>query len=181
MQRSGSSPSRLYCSSLFCECPKFCDLAKQRRKIFWGVSEVGKNDFSLYFCWRCVVFLVLYYSSAAIARLCFDPDPDSHYTGLQSDELMSDLVNLFTASKGGRTLWERLKTRMGSGRRSRRNDRKVMERVFTPKDAVRLILDLEMPKNRCSTCPTCIPWCVACMQGVFNRMRDAFKCAVEHI
>ena len=53
---------------------------------------------------------------------------------------MSDLVNLFTASKGGRTLWERLKTRMGSGRRSRRNDRKVMERVFTPKDAVRLIL-----------------------------------------
>ena len=68
MQRSGSSPSRLYCSSLFCECLKFCDLAKQRRKIFWGVSEVGKNDFSLYSCWRCVVFLVLYYSSAAIAR-----------------------------------------------------------------------------------------------------------------
>ena len=68
MQRSGSSPSRLDCSSLFCECPNFCDLAKQRRKIFWGVSEVGKNDFSLYFCWRCVVLLVLYYFSAAIAR-----------------------------------------------------------------------------------------------------------------
>ena len=72
MQRSGSSPSRLYCSSLFCECPNFCDLAKQRRKIFWGVSEVGKNDFSLYFCWRCVVFLVLYYFSAAIARLVWE-------------------------------------------------------------------------------------------------------------
>ena len=57
-QRSASSPSRLYCSSLFCECPKFCDLAKQRRKIFEGVSEVGKDDFSLYFFWRCVVFLV---------------------------------------------------------------------------------------------------------------------------
>ena len=70
-----------------------------------------------------------------------------HYAGLQSDELMSDLVNLFTASKGGRTLWERLKTRMGSGRRSRRNDRKVMERVFTPKDAVRLILDLKIPEK----------------------------------
>ena len=67
-QRSASSPSRLSCSSLFCECPKFCDLAKQRRKIFGGVSEVGKDDFSLYFFWRCVVFLVLYYSSAAIAR-----------------------------------------------------------------------------------------------------------------
>ena len=52
----------------FCECPKFCDLAKQRRKSFGGVSEVGKDDFSLYFFWRCVVFLVLYFSSAVIAR-----------------------------------------------------------------------------------------------------------------
>ena len=42
----------------FCECPKFCDLAKQRRKTLGGVSDVGKDDFSLYFFWRCVVFLV---------------------------------------------------------------------------------------------------------------------------
>ena len=76
-QHSASSPSRLYCSSLFCECPKFCDLAKHRRKIFGGVSEVGKDDFSLYFFWRCVVFLVLYYSSAAIARLSFSSSPPS--------------------------------------------------------------------------------------------------------
>ena len=33
----------------FGECPKFCDLAKQRRKIVWGVSEVGEDDFLLYF------------------------------------------------------------------------------------------------------------------------------------
>ena len=37
----------------FCECPKFWDLAKQRHKMFWGVSEVGKDDFSLYFIWLC--------------------------------------------------------------------------------------------------------------------------------
>ena len=36
-------------SVFFCECPKFCDLAKQRRKTFGGVSEVGKDDFSVYF------------------------------------------------------------------------------------------------------------------------------------
>ena len=42
----------------FCVCPKFCDLAKQRRKIFVGVSEVGKNDFALYIFWLCVFFLV---------------------------------------------------------------------------------------------------------------------------
>ena len=53
---------------LFGECPKFCDLAKQRRKIVGGVSEVGNDDFSLYFLWRCVIFLVFYFSSAAIAR-----------------------------------------------------------------------------------------------------------------
>ena len=46
---------------LFCECPKFCDLAKQRRKIFGGVSEVGKIDFALYFFWLCVFFLVFYF------------------------------------------------------------------------------------------------------------------------
>ena len=51
----------------FCGCPKFCDLAKQRRKTFGGVSEVGKNDFSLFFFWLCVFFLVFYFSSAAIA------------------------------------------------------------------------------------------------------------------
>ena len=51
----------------FGECPIFCDLAKQRRKIVGAVSEVGKADFSLYFCWRCVFFSLFYFSSAAIA------------------------------------------------------------------------------------------------------------------
>ena len=45
----------------FCEGPKFCDLAKQRRKNFWGVSEVGKDDFLLYFFWLCVFFLVFFF------------------------------------------------------------------------------------------------------------------------
>ena len=53
----------------FGECPKlFCDLAKQRRKIVGGVSEVGGDDFSLYFFWRCVIFFFFNFSSAAIAR-----------------------------------------------------------------------------------------------------------------
>ena len=45
----------------FGECPKFCDLAEQRRKIVGGVSEVGNDDFSLYFFWRCVIFLVFFF------------------------------------------------------------------------------------------------------------------------
>ena len=47
-------------SCFFCECPKFFDLAKQRRKMFLGVSEVGKIDFALYFCWLCVCFVIFY-------------------------------------------------------------------------------------------------------------------------
>ena len=45
----------------FCVCPKFCDLAEQHRKIFVGVSEVGKIDFALYFFWLCVFFLVFHF------------------------------------------------------------------------------------------------------------------------
>ena len=52
----------------FGECPKFCNLAKQRRKIVGGVSEVGKIDFSLYVFWRCVIFLVFYFSSVRSLR-----------------------------------------------------------------------------------------------------------------
>ena len=47
----------------FGECPKFCDLVKQRPKIVGGVSEDGKDDFLLFFFWRCVIFLVFYFSS----------------------------------------------------------------------------------------------------------------------
>ena len=46
---------------LCCVCPKFCDLAKQRRKTFVVVSEVGKIDFALYFFWLCVFFLVFHF------------------------------------------------------------------------------------------------------------------------
>ena len=45
----------------FCECPKFCDLAKQRRKSFGGVAEVGEDDVSLYFFWLCVFLLGFFF------------------------------------------------------------------------------------------------------------------------
>ena len=52
--------ARLYLA--FCVCLKFYHLAKQRRKTFGGVSEVGKNDFSFYFCHLCVFFLFFFFS-----------------------------------------------------------------------------------------------------------------------
>ena len=47
---------------VFCVCLNFEDHAKQWRKIFKGVSEVGKNIFSVYFCRLCVFFLVFHFS-----------------------------------------------------------------------------------------------------------------------
>ena len=47
---------------VFCVSPNFDNLARQRCKIVWGVSEVGKNDFSVYLCRLCVFFLVFYFS-----------------------------------------------------------------------------------------------------------------------
>ena len=45
---------------VFCVCLNFDDLAKQWRKIFGGVSEVGKKAFSIYFCQLCVFLLVFF-------------------------------------------------------------------------------------------------------------------------
>ena len=59
----------------FCECPKFCSLAKQRHKIFWGVSEVGKDDFSLYFILLCVFFLVLRCGDGGGSPCPYPPHP----------------------------------------------------------------------------------------------------------
>ena len=50
-----------------CECPKFCDLAKHRRKFFWGGSEVGKINFALFFS-GCASFSWFFFSSVAIAQ-----------------------------------------------------------------------------------------------------------------
>ena len=75
----------------FGECPIFCDLAKQRRKIVGGVSEVGKEDFSLYFCWRCVFFSLFYFSSAAIARYV---TPDSFHQFMTGFNPLPHVLNL---------------------------------------------------------------------------------------
>ena len=85
----------------FCECPKFCDLAKQRRKTFRGVSEVGKDDFSLYFIWLCIFFFVFYFSSAAIARRrrCRGGAGTATTIGSANHELSEELVHSFHPPK----------------------------------------------------------------------------------
>ena len=71
----------------FCVCPKFYDLAKQRRKVFWGVSEVGKNDFSVY-CSRLCVFFLGFFFPAVIAR---QPTTIANETFRPDDDRMSSM------------------------------------------------------------------------------------------
>ena len=51
---------------VFCWCPKFCDFAKQRRKMFWEVSEAGENEFPA-LSFPAVPFSSSFFFSAAIA------------------------------------------------------------------------------------------------------------------
>ena len=44
----------------FCECPKFCDLAKQRREIFWGFLRSGKSILRFIFS-GCASFSLFFF------------------------------------------------------------------------------------------------------------------------
>ena len=64
----------------FCECTKFCDLAEQRQKFFLGVSEVGTNDFALYFFRLCPLFLVFLFLLLQLRD--GSPHTDTSHVGL---------------------------------------------------------------------------------------------------
>ena len=86
-----------------CECPKFCDLPKQRRKFFLGVSDVGKIDFSLYFFWWCVFFLFFFFFCCDRATL-----PCGQASINVFLDLALDFLNLFLRSGIGTTSHSRL-------------------------------------------------------------------------
>ena len=52
----------------FCECPKFCDLAKKRCKMFFGGFPGRKDRFCALFFLVVRLFLGFLFSSAAIGR-----------------------------------------------------------------------------------------------------------------
>ena len=62
---------------VFCECPRFCDLAKQRHKTFLGVTESGKNYFPFKFSGCTCFSWFLLFLSAAVPRRRLVPPWDS--------------------------------------------------------------------------------------------------------
>ena len=72
----------------------------------------------------------------------------AEYGGLTQRGAEDALVDLFTRNQHGRALWDRINTRVSSSRRVAKRCREGRAKVFSGQEAVRLILDLNIPKRR---------------------------------
>ena len=61
---------------------------------------------------------------------------------------MDDLVGLFTSTAPGTALLDRLNARINKQKRYKKRAKDAIRQVYTPTEAVRLVLALEMPKKR---------------------------------
>ena len=61
---------------------------------------------------------------------------------------MDDLVELFTTTAPGTALLDRLNARINNQKRHKKRAKDAPRQVSTPTEAVRLVLELEMPKKR---------------------------------
>ena len=61
---------------------------------------------------------------------------------------MNDLVGLFTSTALGTALLDRLNERISKQKRYKKPAKGAIQQVYTINEAVRLVLELEMPKKR---------------------------------
>ena len=81
------------------------------------------------------------------------------YGGLTQPCAEDALVDLFTGNQDGMALWDRITARVSSSRRVPKRRCVGQAKVFTGQEAVRLILDLNIPKRRwrhSCDCPTIV-------------------------
>ena len=71
----------------------------------------------------------------------------STYGSFSSKDLMDDLVGLFTSTAPGTALLDRLNARINKQKRYKERAKDAIRQVYTPTEAVRLILELEMSKK----------------------------------
>ena len=70
------------------------------------------------------------------------------YGSFSSEDLMDDLVGLFTSTAPGTALLDRLNARINKQKRYKKRAKDAIRQVYTPTEAVRLVLELEMPNKR---------------------------------
>ena len=70
------------------------------------------------------------------------------YGSFSSEDLMDDLVGLFTSTAPGTALLDRLNARINKQKGYKKRAKDAIRQVYTPTEAVCLVLELEMPKKR---------------------------------
>ena len=61
---------------------------------------------------------------------------------------MDDLLGLFTSMAPGTALLDHLKARINKQKQYKKGAKDAIWQVYTPTEAVRLVLELDMPKKR---------------------------------
>ena len=69
------------------------------------------------------------------------------YGSFSSEDLTDDLVGLFTSTAPGNALLDRLNARINKQKRYKKRTKDANWHVYTPTEAVCLVLKLEMPKK----------------------------------
>ena len=69
------------------------------------------------------------------------------YGRFSSKDLIDDLVGLFTSTAPGTTLLDRLNEGIKKQKRYKKRAKDAIRQVYTPTEAVRVALELEMPKK----------------------------------
>ena len=70
------------------------------------------------------------------------------YGSFHSADLMDDLVGLSTSTAPGTVLLDRLNERIGKQKRYKKCAKDAIRQVYTPIEAVCLVLELEVPNER---------------------------------
>ena len=70
------------------------------------------------------------------------------YGSFSSEDLMDDLVGLFTATAPGTALLGRLNARINKQKQYKKRAKDALWQVYTPTEAVRPVLELDMPRKR---------------------------------
>ena len=71
-----------------------------------------------------------------------------HYSGWGDQQLVGDLFTFSCTNGTTKLLWKQLADRIGNTHRAFEQTKRATKEAFTGSDAVRLILDLGMPKRR---------------------------------
>ena len=70
------------------------------------------------------------------------------YGRFSSEDLIDDLVGLFTQTAPGTALLDRLNERISKQKPYKKCAKDAIRQVYTPTEAVCLVLELEMPKKK---------------------------------